>query len=212
MSHLESFRYLPHRKLTEWRKLRQNVDISLSLKLAFLVHISVKVVWYGWYDIRRIEQKESLLYSWNFTMLCTSLPRNGSVRVEFQLFVVLKTGTTLLEVKLQLDFSDPPGLMLDADLVVVTEVGGKAAQQRTRLPTHLLLRDGAVVLKVYLSNSWYRKFWHSLRNYSQVNATGGQWWEVKIGSGNGLVSSGNKPVPDPMLTQMTPYGVTRTHV
>ena len=86
-------------------------------------------------------------------MLCTSLPRNGSVRVEFQLFVVLKTGTTLLEVKLQLDLSDPPGLMLDADLVVVTEVGGKGIQQRTRLLTHLFLGDGSVVLKVYLSNS-----------------------------------------------------------
>ena len=26
------------------------------------------------------------------------------------------------------------------------------------------------------------------------------WWEVNIGSGNGLVPSGNKPLPEPMLT------------
>ena len=26
-------------------------------------------------------------------------------------------------------------------------------------------------------------------------------WQVNIGSGNGLVPSGNKPLPEPMLTQ-----------
>ena len=31
--------------------------------------------------------------------------------------------------------------------------------------------------------------------------------DVNIGSGNGLVPSGNKPLPEPMLTQI--YGVTR---
>ena len=28
------------------------------------------------------------------------------------------------------------------------------------------------------------------------------WWSVNIGSGNGLVTSGNKPLPEPMLTQI----------
>ena len=29
------------------------------------------------------------------------------------------------------------------------------------------------------------------------------WWSVNIGSGNGLVPSGNKPLPEPMLTQIS---------
>ena len=29
------------------------------------------------------------------------------------------------------------------------------------------------------------------------------WWSVNIGSGNGLVPSGNKPLPKPMLTQIS---------
>ena len=33
------------------------------------------------------------------------------------------------------------------------------------------------------------------------------WWDINIGPGNGLVPSGNKPLPEPMLTQI--YGVTR---
>ena len=32
--------------------------------------------------------------------------------------------------------------------------------------------------------------------------TGSYWWQVNIGSGNGLVPSGNKPLPEPMLTQI----------
>ena len=32
-------------------------------------------------------------------------------------------------------------------------------------------------------------------------ATGHIWWLVNIGSGNGLVVSGNKPLPEPMLTK-----------
>ena len=34
-----------------------------------------------------------------------------------------------------------------------------------------------------------------------MNATGPYWWLVNIVSGNGLVPSGNKPLPEPMLTQ-----------
>ena len=29
------------------------------------------------------------------------------------------------------------------------------------------------------------------------------WWSVNIGSGNGLVPSGNKPLPEPILTQIS---------
>ena len=36
-----------------------------------------------------------------------------------------------------------------------------------------------------------------------MNATGTYWWEVNIDSGNGLVSSGTKPSPEPMLSEIT---------
>ena len=42
--------------------------------------------------------------------------------------------------------------------------------------------------------------------------TGFHWWWVNIASGNGLVPSGNKPLPEPMLTQIgitRPNGITR---
>ena len=42
-----------------------------------------------------------------------------------------------------------------------------------------------------------------------MNDTGRQWGLVNIGSGNGLVPSGNKPLPEPMLTQMC--GATWRH-
>ena len=35
-----------------------------------------------------------------------------------------------------------------------------------------------------------------------MNATRPYWWEVNIGSGNGLVQSGNQPLSEPMLTQI----------
>ena len=35
-----------------------------------------------------------------------------------------------------------------------------------------------------------------------LNVTGLHWWSAIIGSGNGLVPSGNKPLPEPMLTQI----------
>ena len=36
------------------------------------------------------------------------------------------------------------------------------------------------------------------------------WWLVSIGSGNGLMPSGNKPFPESVLTHIfSPYGVTR---
>ena len=35
-----------------------------------------------------------------------------------------------------------------------------------------------------------------------MNTTEPFWKEVDIGSGNGLVLSGSKPLPEPMLTQI----------
>ena len=64
--------------------------------------------------------------------------------------------------------------------------------------------QGDVVVISYVwfwnkSNDWYHK--HSLSSWSQVNATKPHWWPVNIGSGNGLVPSGTKPLPEPMLTK-----------
>ena len=47
-------------------------------------------------------------------------------------------------------------------------------------------------------NEKYLKYF--LWNCYQVNATTPQWSLVNISSGNGLVLSGNKPLPEPMLT------------
>ena len=44
---------------------------------------------------------------------------------------------------------------------------------------------------------------HGLWNCPNVNITGIYWWPVIIGSGNGLVPSGNKPLPEPMLTYIS---------
>ena len=40
---------------------------------------------------------------------------------------------------------------------------------------------------------------HLLYNYHQVNAAKPHWWLVNFDSGNSLVPSGNKPLPEPML-------------
>ena len=39
-----------------------------------------------------------------------------------------------------------------------------------------------------------------------MNTTGPYWWWINIGPGNGLAPSGNKPLPDPMLTQFLVTG------
>ena len=38
--------------------------------------------------------------------------------------------------------------------------------------------------------------------YILMNVTGLHWWSVNIGSGNGLVPWGNKPLPEPLLMQI----------
>ena len=61
-------------------------------------------------------------------------------------------------------------------------------------------------LELVIFNDKYLKYF--LWNCYQVNATIPLWSLVNIGSGNGLVPSGNKPLPEPMLTQIY---VTKWH-
>ena len=49
--------------------------------------------------------------------------------------------------------------------------------------------------------------WHC----PNMNVTGLHWWSVNIGSGNGLRSSGNKPLPGPTLTQIRRHMVSPGH-
>ena len=44
-----------------------------------------------------------------------------------------------------------------------------------------------------------------------MNATRPYWWLVNIGSGNGLVSWGSKPLPEPMLTQICVHMASLGH-
>ena len=62
----------------------------------------------------------------------------------------------------------------------------------------------AVILNwVWSSNIVTEKFYEQFFwNYSHVNVTEHLWLEVNMGSGNGLVPSGNKPLPEPMLTDL----------
>ena len=51
---------------------------------------------------------------------------------------------------------------------------------------------------------------HLLWYCPNMNVSWLHWWSVIIGSGNGLVPSGNKPLPESILPRsLTPYGVTR---
>ena len=53
------------------------------------------------------------------------------------------------------------------------------------------------------SNSFYIIVaWALMWTCSQVNITEPHKWKVNIGSGIGFVPSGNKPLPEPMLTQI----------
>ena len=57
---------------------------------------------------------------------------------------------------------------------------------------------GHVIFKQILVIDGWGMSWYC----PNMNVTGLHWWSVNIGSGNGLVPSGNKPLPDPMLTQI----------
>ena len=47
--------------------------------------------------------------------------------------------------------------------------------------------------------------------FPEINVIGPCWWTVNFGSGNGLMPSGNKPLSEPVLTQLRVaiYGVIR---
>ena len=69
--------------------------------------------------------------------------------------------------------------------------------EETNVYNFHLLAPGyvVVILKVWFSNSSHRiAAWTVSAKFFQVNATAPHQWEVNIGSGNGLVSSGNKPL------------------
>ena len=53
--------------------------------------------------------------------------------------------------------------------------------------------------RIWVIDGWLR---HLLWKYHDMNVTGLHWWSVNIGSGNGLVPSGNKPLPEPLLTKI----------
>ena len=56
---------------------------------------------------------------------------------------------------------------------------------------------------------WYLE--QFLWNCLQLNANELHWWQVNIGLGNDLVPSGNKSLPEPVLTRsVSSYGVTNT--
>ena len=68
--------------------------------------------------------------------------------------------------------------------------------------THWPLEDVVEVLNQFQTGIKDRYLEHFLWNHSQLNATRSHWYLVNIGSGNGLVLSGNKPLPEPMLTDL----------
>ena len=60
---------------------------------------------------------------------------------------------------------------------------------------HWPLGDMAMNLKVESSNTCYTSSWSFLWNVPKVNAREHLWWHWFRTSGNGLVPSGNKPLP-----------------
>ena len=66
-------------------------------------------------------------------------------------------------------------------------------------PREILMKFYIFNFQTDFSDWWLR---HLLWNCPNMNVTGLHWWSVNIGSGNGLVLSGNKPLPEPMLTQI----------
>ena len=65
-------------------------------------------------------------------------------------------------------------------------------------PPHPDIKDKA--RKCRGSTLWLR---HLLWNCPNMNVTGLKLWKVNIGSGNGLVPSGNKSLSEPMLTHIS---------
>ena len=71
------------------------------------------------------------------------------------------------------------------------------------LLTHICVTQSQKVKLTNLqthTNDRYLKL--SMWNYPHMNAIRHHWWLAKIGSGNGLMSLGNKPLPEPVLTKI----------
>ena len=88
-----------------------------------------------------------------------------------------------------------------------TESNGETIEPLTRWP----LGNAAEFLNYSFSyNGKYIE--HLLWSCPEVNATRPHWQSVNIVAGNGLVPSGNKPLPGPMLTTfydaIRPYSAT----
>ena len=62
-------------------------------------------------------------------------------------------------------------------------------------------RDGVFIHGIGLQCHFNRNGCHELDMYLQFAIYQRYWWYVNIDSGNGLVPSDNKPLPDPNLTQ-----------
>ena len=62
--------------------------------------------------------------------------------------------------------------------------------------------DGILKLVIFLLISMRDILSISNENARQVTATRSYLWLVNIGLGNGLVPWGNKPLPEPMLTNL----------
>ena len=70
-------------------------------------------------------------------------------------------------------------------------------------------------MKFYICNfqtdfsDWW--FMHFLWNCPNMNVIGIHWWSVNIGSSNGLVPTGHKPLPEPILTQICRHMASLGH-
>ena len=88
-----------------------------------------------------------------------------------------------------------------------SEGGGVGVEETECWPgkkiSHWPLGDSNTILDRSFSSSFqWLMVEASLVRFSQMNITGHYWWKINIGSGNGLVPSGNKPLPKPVLTQI----------
>ena len=67
----------------------------------------------------------------------------------------------------------------------------------THCPWKIWLQSQISKFQTHFNDKYLKYF---LWNWYQVNVTVPYWLLVNIGSGNGLVPSGNKPLPEPVLT------------
>ena len=74
-----------------------------------------------------------------------------------------------------------------------------------------VLQPGSHVRQYRHPNSNHWRLRHLLWNCPNMNVTGLHWWSANISSGNGLVLSGNKPLPEPMLTQICRHMASLGH-